>query len=855
MYFLFSIIFILLSKIYCQNSNTNSIGSMINILEELISKGIIISIDRALNKSKLINDTKSIEDLERCKKSYEIFNINEQTEDDIKIRKYFTHLLYYTAPKSQNDIAEYSDCLESITIDLKMVNLTIDERKELRKDLTYTIFRIIEKKNKSISDITFKDNEYLFGFCIKKGCSQNSIKEIFYELNQQIKFFENLEQSNFSVYDLEMMEDYLNMKELIPLFIFILSIIIIHIIFFIIRGQCLCNTEKILGKKEKNEIKILRGLRGLTIFSIVISTSFFYIYHSPTKVFNEENIEELLNDFSFPFVYHGERFGKKILYALSGFELVNAMIYFLNNYYKFDYEEFLNEKNKPIIEKNYESDNLSEENINQPEIKKEEKKLIIIDGNEEEEEDEKEEENKNNKVEMNQLAQKENPSQKSEEEKDIDIFNKDYLSKNKKGFENDDDESIDDEIGEENNLIEKEKEKEEEEIKKSISKDCSYLSNIKKMNKKVLFIWYFKQFYKYILFIIGIYLFKYGTIYLFMFLKSISPIMTIFYFDISQKFTYVHFLSNLFLFSPFSYSTFYWIDPFCLVYNEITFFIIGSFLIYVSYKFCWRLDLILLFSFFILLFAKICISIFIFFKSDFYPAMFYQFENLYVIIKSYLLSNQLMNLNIFLLGMFFGEIYYCVYNQEEEDEPAYLTIPRKLKNKFVNLCYGNPSYCKAIAIYTILFIFIALYLAIICVYEIFIFLFLKNGDKNFFFDKILNIVALVDGDIGIIVFMLILATLFFNSNNIISNFLEHKFWRILSGPYWSNLILLHIISTFVFYYSENKTKLFFPSIIFLGFEIQILLLFASFIFYTLIEFPLKYLNNIIIKSCRADKDK
>ena len=74
--------------------------------------------------------------------------------------------------------------------------------------------------------------------------------------------------------------------------------------------------------------------------------------------------------------------------------------------------------------------------------------------------------------------------------------------------------------------------------------------------------------------------------------ENIRPIWILYFNEISKKFTPLQLLANLFLFSPFSYKTFNWVDPFDLVYNEITFFIIGSILIYFSYKRCWRLDII-----------------------------------------------------------------------------------------------------------------------------------------------------------------------------------------------------------------------------------------------------------------------
>ena len=61
---------------------------------------------------------------------------------------------------------------------------------------------------------------------------------------------------------------------------------------------------------------------------------------------------------------------------------------------------------------------------------------------------------------------------------------------------------------------------------------------------------------------------------------NVSPIWILYFKGISDKFSILHIIANIFCFSPYSYKTYNWIDPFELVYNEITFFIIGSLLIF-----------------------------------------------------------------------------------------------------------------------------------------------------------------------------------------------------------------------------------------------------------------------------------
>ena len=128
--------------------------------------------------------------------------------------------------------------------------------------------------------------------------------------------------------------------------------------------------------------------------------------------------------------------------------------------------------------------------------------------------------------------------------------------------------------------------------------------------------------------------------------------------QIAKKFRPIHIISNLLCFSPFSYTTYNEIDPFSMAYNEIFFFIVGSILIFYSYKYCLRLDslTILLSVFFFLVKLGIGIYFCFFFETQkaneankndtlnpeevtkehgFYPLMFFQYNEDNLKIKSF----------------------------------------------------------------------------------------------------------------------------------------------------------------------------------------------------------------------------
>ena len=801
-------------------------------LVNLISDSLMISLDRALNET---NDPEEINELEDCKANYQIFNIsNKETE---KLRLYYIYLLYYESFKSKNDLGKYTDCVEIQPLDIKYREYTLEERKQLTEESTYYVFKIIEKSDKSFYDITYKNNEYVFGLCFKRGCSERAFKKLFIKMNEIGKFFNNLTENDFKVYDVKLGKE-IPKFWLIPISIIILIILLnplnyalkfCHIndkkklIAFLNCFDFNINSKEILTKdksEDSSNLNLLKGIRGITLIFIIVSCSFIYIYHLPTKVLNAIYISNVINSYYFILIYYGARFGKKILYALSGVELVCKMLHYL--------DESLKNKNFNIFRRNKSFFKSS--------------KKILADSSENEEEEEKEEEEVENDINEKSINLP-NINDNNEEEEN-DYFKK---SLTKMNTVNDDKSSNEDE--EENNRSRyssfSSQNFENRDVESRVDKDY-YEKNRLNFSNKALIFWFMKQLYKYFLFVIIVVFFKYGTICAFYSSTNYHPISILYFQNYLDSFTNLNIISNIFCFAPFSDKTFNWIDPFDLVYNEITFFIIGSLLIYVCYKFCFRLDIIILILSFLLLGLKIILGIFIFIEDEYYPSMFYQNEGSNPK-YSYFSSNQLMNLHIFLLGMFVGEIHYCIYYEESKDSnKKYLILPKKFAAFFKQL-FIKQNFCRIIITNLFLLILFVCYVALVFIYELMIQNYIDTSDNyTFFKEKIFNIICLFDSDVAVILFLFLLMMLFFNRDNIFSKFLEHKYWRILSMPYWSNLLFIHISTSYIFYYSEIRVKLIISAVIFISFQIQILLTLISCIFFILVEMPLKNITKLIL---------
>ena len=861
--FLIFILLLSIKKCYSNLSNklsseedyNSSIESIKSIMVKIFRETLADSMDKLVKKN--INK-EDINELEICKKEYEVFMKNDSYSQNLST--YYAYLLYYESSKSQNDLDKYIDCLENQNIYIDKISFSPQEKQEIKDNTTFAFFKIIEKRNKSFTNISIKDDEYIFGLCIKKGCSINAIKKLFAELNQELVLFDNLQKSDVFAYDIHSNDD-IKSYNIIPLCIIIIIALMNPIYFFLKRFSFKnknklieflevfdfnINSKYILKEDEENKssLNIINGVRGIILISIAISISFFYIYHSPVKVFNQIFIEKLLNSYGFPLLYHGEIFGKKILYAISGYELAFKMLCYLDDCIKNKAENIIlkninNNEEKGDNEKtnqgkiNEDSKNLLNENI----IIEKEKNFQINDNDDEDDEEEDKKYLNNYFSKSSKISKRidENLENEEEEEEEVEKIDKNEKTKNEmmsiksdlnilKGFNNKD--------------------------PFEIINENYYEENRKNMQGQILIIWYFKQFYKYILFILAIFIFKYGTIYTFLILINPSPIRMLYVENIIKKFTFSKIMANILCYSPFSYATFHWIDPFCLVYNEIIFFLIGSALIYFCFKYCIRLDIIILISFILLFALKIILGIFVFLDLNYYPAMFYQYDDQYIPIRSYISSNQFMSLHLFLLGIFFGEIHYCIFNEESKKNRKYLAIPNQLTGLFKSF-FLNQRPCQTLAKYFILLIFLGGYIAVILIFQLFINSFMNDKNNNnyytFFDDKNFNIISLFDSDIGVMLFLFIIIIMIFFKDNIFSKFLQHKYWKILSTPFWSNLLLMHICASFIFYFTENKIKLDIYSIIFCSFQLVLLLVFISCVVFVLIEFPFKKMFKNIIK--------
>ena len=74
----------------------------------------------------------------------------------------------------------------------------------------------------------------------------------------------------------------------------------------------------------------IRGIKGISIFFMLIGWTFVALYHSPLKVYSVRRFHELLQEFFFCFIMYGIRYSPRIILSCSGYTLVYKYLSYLD---------------------------------------------------------------------------------------------------------------------------------------------------------------------------------------------------------------------------------------------------------------------------------------------------------------------------------------------------------------------------------------------------------------------------------------------------------------------------------------------------------------------------------------------
>ena len=390
-----------------------------------------------------------------------------------------------------------------------------------------------------------------------------------------------------------------------------------------------------------------------------------------------------------------------------------------------------------------------------------------------------------------------------------------------------------------------------------MSKFNSVITEIKLKNKlpfKSFLIFFFRQLYKFFLFIIVVLFYRYFY-YEFVSITTENPMWEFIKNSYVNKLVPKYLCSIIFLYFPFYLEANNEIkyDFFDIIILEISSFILFSIVLFIFYKKNFRLDIFLIILFVIGLGIKIAVYYIILSpkindkETDVYTDYFYPSKGFTNKKYTLILNNPLYFFASISIGLFFGLVNYAIQKSaktiKDFGDKLYLTIPiwfvKKLK--------------KRALLYSIIF------------FVVFIFYFIWSGlsynamflskkeleedaKANAFFDnQAINIYYSIDVDI--FVFILFLAITPFNliGENIVSSFLEHEYWNIFSRPYFSFMLLVQTVGTNILYrmnthVNNDITTIFFFAII----NIISNIIFGMLI-YILLEVPFKKINKFIFR--------
>ena len=389
----------------------------------------------------------------------------------------------------------------------------------------------------------------------------------------------------------------------------------------------------------------------------------------------------------------------------------------------------------------------------------------------------------------------------------------------------------------------------------SMAKINSVIAEIKFYNKlscKSFWIFFFRQFYKYFLYVIAV-LFYILFYYNFISLTTDNPMWEFIKNAYVKKFQPKYIASLIFLFFPFHNEANEKIryNFFDIIILEIYLFILFSLVLFITYKINSRLDIFAIILFFFGIGAKISIYFIIIYvigkskqatEEIFYPSKGFTNKNYKLV-----LNNPLYYFASISIGLFFGLVNYVIQKSAKSindyQDKLYLSIPIL----FVNSLKKRPL------IYSIIFfiIFIAYFIWSGLSYNA---MFLSEEELNndskanaFFGNKLINIYYSVDVDIFVFLLFLTVTSFSLIGENIISSFLEHEYWNIFSRPYFSFMLLVQTVGTNILYRMNSQINNSISSILFFTITNIISSIIFGMLLYILLEVPFKKINKFIFR--------
>lgn len=343
------------------------------------------------------------------------------------------------------------------------------------------------------------------------------------------------------------------------------------------------------------------------------------------------------------------------------------------------------------------------------------------------------------------------------------------------------------------------------------------------------------QIYKYILFALTAIIFKFAFYYLIGLIFPPGPIWLFMKNSIIDSFTLKKFFATISLVGNTTASLFHEFDVFHIVVNEMWYFILGSFLIFITYKYNWRLDIISIIGTLTVIIVRILLFCFL---KDFIPSISFYRNNFDYVFKSFY-----YNMPSMFIGIFFGLINYCIQKSSDfqTEEKRFLKLPLhylkifKSDKKYVILTNSIITF--------VLFVFNTIFYNMLYSISFQDDEFMDSFNKS----KALNIFFLFNVEFTILIIFCFLIPFFIRGSGVLVSFFNNKAWILFTRTYYQYILYLNIITIYVFYQSESRIKVEVINLSFFSCLVLSITLFFSIINYTLLELPMKRLNKFFFE--------
>ena len=372
------------------------------------------------------------------------------------------------------------------------------------------------------------------------------------------------------------------------------------------------------------------------------------------------------------------------------------------------------------------------------------------------------------------------------------------------------------------------------------------------LSVKYLFLFIVSQFNKYILYLLIIFFILYSLYDIARYFIGIGPLWFFFRMKvIKTSLDLVSLIPAVFCYQ-FNFFNKYDVDSlftyYFLIYQEVIFFLISTFIIFIGYKFNLRIDR------FILVTIAVCFVFrffYYFLSDDLNVRDYFDFTN-----YAYFYNSPIYNYLYYAIGIYFGSLNYVIqkgysyYECERQKKMYLLGITRLLKmlrNRSKVLFYYLGR------VFLIIIFFFSFWQCIL--FEYVQYMYNLDGNNRNEYSSILSnynkdilptIIFLIDTDI--VVLLVNFMTLFFylTGASLLNDFLNLQFFKIFNKIHFSFLLLMNPVIFYVFYMTESRINFSMQNCYLYSFACGFLILILTTLLYGLFELPYKRVVKLIL---------